>query len=147
MRYESAAVCEQEVEDKLLQCLGAGKKSAQVEHAPIGAEPYVDTLVQVFFGFPEHHAEEHCEQSRRQHTALLYAVLDGERVGELAVVLHLSLLANVACCCRMERNRGRHPSLPRILHRPSLLTVSNAFVRSMKAAYRAIFCSMHFSWI
>ena len=79
----------------MLQCLGAGKKAAQVEHAPIGAEPYVDTLVQVFFGFPEHHAEEDCEQSRRQHTALLYAVPDGERVGELAVVPHLSLLANV----------------------------------------------------
>ena len=34
----------------------------------------------------------------------------------------------------------------RIWKRPSLLTRSNAFVRSLKAIYRGICCSLHFSW-
>ena len=38
-----------------------------------------------------------------------------------------------------------HPSLDRITQRASLLTVSKAFVRSMKTATRSIFCSMNFS--
>ena len=38
-----------------------------------------------------------------------------------------------------------HPSLDRITQRASLLTVSKAFIRSMKTAMRSIFCLMHFS--
>ena len=37
-----------------------------------------------------------------------------------------------------------HPSLDRITRKASQLTVSKAFVRSMKTATRSIFCSMHF---
>ena len=42
-------------------------------------------------------------------------------------------------------NLVRHPSLDRITQRASLLTVSKAFVGSMKTPTRSIFCSMHFS--
>ena len=38
-----------------------------------------------------------------------------------------------------------HPSFFRICQSASLLTVSNAFVRSMNAAYKLWFCSMYFS--
>ena len=38
------------------------------------------------------------------------------------------------------------PIFGRIWKRPSLLTRSNAFVRSMKAIYMGICCSLHFSW-
>ena len=38
-----------------------------------------------------------------------------------------------------------YPSLDRITQRASVLTVSKAFVRSMKTATRSIFCSMYFS--
>ena len=43
-------------------------------------------------------------------------------------------------------NFGGQPIFGRIWKRPSLLTRSNAFVRSMKAIYRGICCSLHFSW-
>ena len=36
-------------------------------------------------------------------------------------------------------------TLSRILSRPSLLTRSKAYVRSVKAIYNDIFCSLHFS--
>ena len=47
----------------------------------------------------------------------------------------------------MVRNFGGQPSREGIFHRPSLLTVSNALVRSMKTTKRPMFCSLHFSWI
>ena len=40
---------------------------------------------------------------------------------------------------------GGQPTVGRILNRPSLLTRSNAFVRLMKATYKGICCSLHFS--
>ena len=43
-------------------------------------------------------------------------------------------------------NFGGQPIFGRIWKRSSLLTRSNAFVRSMKAIYRGICCSLHFSW-
>ena len=36
----------------------------QVEDTSIGAELYVDALVQIFLGFSKHHAEEDREESR-----------------------------------------------------------------------------------
>ena len=47
----------------------------------------------------------------------------------------------------MVRNYGGQPSRESIFRRPSLLTVSNAMVRSMKATKRPMFCSLHFCWI
>ena len=46
----------------------------------------------------------------------------------------------------MVRNFGGQPSFFRICHRPSLLTMSNALVKSTKVMYRPLFCSRHFSW-
>ena len=45
----------------------------------------------------------------------------------------------------MLRSLGGHPILGRILKRPSLLTRSKAFVRSMKATKSGCLCSLHFS--
>ena len=47
----------------------------------------------------------------------------------------------------MVRNFEGQPKHTRIFHSPSQLTVSKALVRSMKAAYRPMFCSLHFSCI
>ena len=44
------------------------------------------------------------------------------------------------------RSLGGHSILGRILKRPSLLTRSKAFVRSMKATKSGCLCSLHFSW-
>ena len=46
----------------------------------------------------------------------------------------------------MLRSLGGHPILGRILKRPSLLTRSKAFVKSMKAMKSGCLCSLHFSW-
>ena len=43
-------------------------------------------------------------------------------------------------------NSGRQPIFGRIWKRLSLLTRSNAFVRSIKAIYRGICCTLLFSW-
>ena len=40
---------------------------------------------------------------------------------------------------------GGHPILCNSWNRPFLLTRSNAFVRSIKAMYKGMFCSLHFS--
>ena len=42
---------------------------------------------------------------------------------------------------------GWQPGRARIFHSPFRLTVSKALVRSAKAAYRPMFCSLHFSCI
>ena len=47
----------------------------------------------------------------------------------------------------MVRNFAGQPSRESIFHRLSLLAISNALVRSMKATKRPMFCSLHFSWI
>ena len=41
---------------------------------------------------------------------------------------------------------GGQPIFGGTLNRPSLLTRSNALVRSMKAMYKGIWCSLHFSF-
>ena len=48
---------------------------------------------------------------------------------------------------RMVRNFGGQPRRTRIFHGLSQLTVSKALVRSTKAAYSPMFCSLHFSCI
>ena len=44
----------------------------------------------------------------------------------------------------MERNLGGQPRRARIFFSLSRMTVSKALVRSMKAAYRPMFCFLHF---
>ena len=46
----------------------------------------------------------------------------------------------------MLRSLGGHPILGRILKRPSPLTRSKAFVKSMKARKSGCLCSLHLSW-
>ena len=48
---------------------------------------------------------------------------------------------------RMMRNFGVQPRRASIFHSLTRLTVSKALVRSMKTAYRPMFCSLHFSCI
>ena len=47
----------------------------------------------------------------------------------------------------MVKNFGGQPRRARIFHSPSRLTASKALVRSTKAAYRPMFCSLHLSCI
>ena len=47
----------------------------------------------------------------------------------------------------MVRNFKGQPGPARIFHSPLWLTVSKVLVRSTKAAYRPMFCSVHFSCI
>ena len=47
----------------------------------------------------------------------------------------------------MVRNSEGQPRRTRIFHNSSQLTVSKALVKSMKAAYKPMFCSLHFSCI
>ena len=43
------------------------------------------------------------------------------------------------------RSFGGQPIFRRIFNRPSLLTKSKALVRSLKATYRGMFCSLNYS--
>ena len=47
----------------------------------------------------------------------------------------------------ISTNLLAQPNFARKVQRVSLLTASKALVRSMKTAYRSLFCSMHFPWL
>ena len=79
-------------------------------------------------------------------TPLLDAAGDGEAVPQRSIVLHLTLLTFMELARDGEKFWGQ-PRRGMIFHSPSRLTVSKALVRSTKAAYRPMFCSLHFSCI
>ena len=64
-------------------------------------------------------------------------------------MLHLTLLTFMELAENGEKlgRGGAQPRRARIFHSPSQLTVSKASVRSTKAAYRPMVCSLHFSCI
>ena len=70
----------------------------------------------------------------------------GEAARERPIVLHLTLLTFIELAENGEKFWGQ-PRHARVFHSLSWLTVSKAFVRSTKAAYRPMFCSLHFSCI
>ena len=64
-----------------------------------------------------------------------------EKLPLICTVPFLSVWKDSIMLC----NLGGQPIFGRTLKRPSLLTRSNALVRSMKAIYKGICCSLHFS--
>ena len=62
------------------------------------------------------------------------------------LVLHLTLLTFMELA-EDDEKFGEQPRHARIFHSPSQLIVSKALVRSTKAAYRPMFCSLHFCCI
>ena len=86
----------------------------------------------------EHDVEEDGEQCWGQDAPLLDAVGDGEAARQWPIVLHLALIT------LMELAEDAERFWARIFYNPLRLTVSNALVRSTKAAYRPMFCSLHF---
>ena len=104
------------------------------------SETDVNAVWQVLFYLTEHDAEEDGEQCEGQNASLLDAVGDGEAARQRPIVLHLTLLT-------FMKNLGGQPRRARIFLSPSRLTVSKSLVRSTKAAYRPMFCSLHFSCI
>ena len=133
MGEERTIISEQQFCDELLYGFGVGEQPPKVEKTAVWVETDIDSVLDLLFCFPQHHAEEEREEGGCKHTALLYTVGNGETVRESTVLLHLTPLAQ--------------PKRESIFHRPSLLAVSNALVRSMKATNSPMFCSWHFSWI
>ena len=85
--------------------------------------------------FSKHHDARDCKKCWCEDITLLYTILNGERVGELPVVLHLTLLA----CVELLRdvimsNLEGHPVLFKIRKSMPLLMMPNAFVTSIKVA-------------
>ena len=76
--------------------------------------------------------------------SLLDAVGDGESARQTPIVLHLTLLTSLSWR-RMVRNFGGQPRRARIFDSPSQPAVSMILVRSTKAGYRPMFCSLNFS--
>lgn len=89
-------------------------------------------------------SEEDSEESGSEDAALFDPAADVEGLGGVAVelqVLCMLLWKDSINLCSL----GGQPIFGRILKRPTLLTRSNPLVRSMKATYRGICFSLHFS--
>ena len=90
----------------------------------------------------------HVKESHKEHwsndAALFHATADFECLREAAIDLHCSLRVSMESLDHALQF-GWATDLWRTLKRPSLLTRSNALVRSMKAMYKGICCSLHFS--
>ena len=95
----------------------------------------VDALCTVFESILQQHGEEDAKQGWRKHTALLNSAADWEGVRGSSIEAHSAVHALVEGCCHAKQSWG-DPSFRRSLKRPSVLTRSNAFVRSMKARYK-----------
>ena len=78
--------------------------------------------------------------------SLLDAVGDGEAARQRPIVLHLTLLTLMELAEDGEKFGGTAKARQNF-HSPSRLTVLKVLVRSTKAAYRFMFCSLHFSCI
>jgi len=80
-------------------------------------------------------------ESDRRHTANVTATRKRSDSWPPTVNLAFMPLWN---SCRIVRKAGGQPNFLTICHSSSLLTVSSAFVRLMKARYRSRLCSRHF---
>ena len=76
---------------------------------------------------------------------LFDATADFEGLREAAIYLHCSLRFSMERLDHALQFDGQ-PIFERTLKRASLLTRANALVRSMKAMYKGICCSLHFSF-
>ena len=143
MGEKGAVVSKQQLRDEFLDGFRACEETQKVEETAVCLETDVDAVLQVLFCLTEHDAEEDGEQCGGQDASLLDAVGEGEVARQRPTVLHLILLTIMELA---EDGLGQ-PRRARIFHSPSPLIVSKALVKSTKAAYGHMFCSLHFSCI
>ena len=146
MGEKGAVVSKQQLSDEFLDGFRACEETPKVEETAFCSETDVDAVWQVVVCLTEHDAEEDGEQCEGQNASLLDVVGDEEAALQRPIVLHLTLLTFMQLVGDGEKFGGQL-RCARIFHSPSQLTVSKALVRSTKAAYRPMFCSLHFSCI
>ena len=143
MGEKGAVVSKHQLSDEFLDGFRACEETPKVEETAVCSKTDVDAVWQVLFCLTEHDAEENEVQCGGWNASLLDAVGDGEFARKRPIVLHLTLLTFMQLAEEGERSGG-HPRRARIFYSQSRLTVSKALARSTKAAYRPIFCSLHF---
>jgi len=96
-------------------------------------------------GISHHGREYYTEERRSKSTALFYAVRYW-KVFWLVSVMSRTLTVMPSWNCRtVVMNSLGQPNFSFVFHKPSLLTVSKALVKSAKVTKRSLFCSWHFS--
>ena len=148
MGEKGAVVSKQQLGDEFLDGFHAGEETPKVKETAVCSETDVDAVWQVLFCLTEHNVDEYGEQCEGQNASLLDGVGDWKAARQRPIVLHLTLLTFMELAEDGEKfeggGGGEQPRRVRIFHNSSRLTVSNALVRSTKAAYRPMFCSLHF---
>ena len=122
----------------------AFEETSKVKETAVYSETDVDVVWQVLFCFTEHDAEEDGEQCVGQKATLLDAVGDEETARQRPIVLHLTFPTFMELAEdgeKFEETAKVRQDFPRSI------TADSIKVRSTKAAYRPMFCSLHFSCI
>ena len=144
MGEKGAVVSKQQLSDEFLVGFRACEETPEVEETAVCLQTDVDAVWQVLFCLKEHDAEEDGEQCGGQNASLPDAVVDGEAARQRPIVLHLTLLTFMEMAEDGEKFGGTAKARQDF---SQSITVSKALVRSTKAAYRPMFCSLHFSCI
>ena len=143
MGEKGAVVSKQQLTDEFLDGFRVCEETPKVEETSVCSETDVDAVWQVLVFLTEYDAEEDGEQCGDQSASLLDSVGDCEAARQRPTVLHLTLLTFMELAEDGEKFAGAAKAR-QYFHSPSRLTVSKALVRSTKAAYRLMFCSLHF---
>lgn len=130
---KGTVVGKEQPKNQLLSCLGSGEEATEIEDISISSEPDVDAFGKFFLNHSQQHVEGDGKECRCQYAALFHAVSNGEGVRKVAAIFDLTLLAFMELL-NDGRNFGGQTRLSRIFQRPPWLTVSQALIRSMKAA-------------
>ena len=103
------------------------------------------SVLAVMKGVSRHGREYYTEERRSENTVLFYVVRYW-KVFWLVSVMSRTLTIMPSWNCRtVVMNLLGQPNVSFVFHKPSLLTVSKAFVRSAKVTKRSLFCSWLFS--
>ena len=143
MSEKGTVVSKQQLSDEFLYGFHAREEMPKVKDTAVCSETDVDAIWQVLFCLTEHDGEEDGEQCGGQNTSRLDAVGDGEVAQQRPFVLHLTLLTFMQQAEDGEKLGGTakaHQDFPQSIMADSI----KALVRSTKAAYRPMFCSLHF---
>ena len=102
------------------------------------------SLLAVMEGISHHGWEYYTEERRSENTALFYAVRYWNVFWLVSVMSRTLTIMPSWNCLTVVMNLLGQPNFSFVFHKPSLLTVSKALVRSAKVTKRSLFYSWHF---
>ena len=130
-------------DDSLLLC--SSLQAPEVE--PARRQSCTDdrySLLAVMEGISHHGWEYYTEERRSENTALFYAVRYWKVFWLVSVMSRTLTIMPSWNCLTVVMNLLGQPNFSFVFHKPSLLTVSKALVRSAKVTKRSLFYSWHF---